>query len=104
MFVGVGLPQIAALAGKAESYAERLFDYPEIGPLEPEAADQAIAEPAAAEGVSFEPEALNGARAATNGARAATAGYPYFLQESARGPRSASTVASCTSDTPGAVR
>ena len=74
MFVGAGLPQIAALAGKAKSYAERLFDYPEIGPLDPDAADQAIAEPATAEGVAFGPGALDEVRAAT-------AGYPYFLQE-----------------------
>ena len=26
MFIGAGLPQVAALAGKAKSYAERLFD------------------------------------------------------------------------------
>jgi hypothetical protein len=38
LFVGAGLPQIAALAGNAKSYAERLFDYPDIGPLPPEAA------------------------------------------------------------------
>ena len=31
LFIGAGLPQVAALAGKAKSYAERLFDYPEVG-------------------------------------------------------------------------
>ncbi len=33
MFFGGGLPQLAQLAGDAKSYAERLFDYPPIGPL-----------------------------------------------------------------------
>jgi hypothetical protein len=31
--VGAGLPQLLALAGNAKSYAERLFDFPQIGPL-----------------------------------------------------------------------
>jgi hypothetical protein len=30
--VGAGLPQLRALAGDAKSYAERLFDFPTIGP------------------------------------------------------------------------
>ena len=34
LFMGAGLPQVAALAGKAKSYAERLFDYPQVGPLD----------------------------------------------------------------------
>jgi len=29
-----GLPQLLALAGNAKSYAERLFDFPQIGPLD----------------------------------------------------------------------
>jgi hypothetical protein len=43
--------------GKAKSYAERLFDFPEVGPLPPEAARRAIEKPAEDEGVSFEPAA-----------------------------------------------
>jgi hypothetical protein len=31
--VGAGLPQLRGRMGKAKSYAERLFDFPEIGPL-----------------------------------------------------------------------
>src|SRR5947209_20364778 len=30
---GAGLPQLAALAGEAKSYAERLFENPPVGPL-----------------------------------------------------------------------
>ncbi len=33
VFVGAGLPQLPGLAGDAKSYAERLFDFPEIGSL-----------------------------------------------------------------------
>jgi hypothetical protein len=31
--VGAGLPQLVGQAGRAKSYTERLFEYPEIGPL-----------------------------------------------------------------------
>ena len=33
MLVGAGLPQLPARMGNAKSYAERLFDFPQIGPL-----------------------------------------------------------------------
>jgi Cdc6-like AAA superfamily ATPase len=32
MIIGTGLPQLRGRAGNAKSYAERLFDYPAIGP------------------------------------------------------------------------
>jgi len=32
--VGAGLPQIAALSGNAQSYAERHFIYPQVGQLD----------------------------------------------------------------------
>jgi hypothetical protein len=71
---GAGLPQLAGLAGEAKSYAERLFAYPEIGPLTPEAAKDAIVEPLRRNDVSIEPDALELLLAKTKG-------YPYFLQE-----------------------
>ena len=43
---GAGLPQLAALAGEAKSYAERLFDFPSVGALDKGAATQAIADAA----------------------------------------------------------
>jgi hypothetical protein len=55
---GAGLPQLPGLMVDAKSYAERLFSYPEIGPLSPDAARQALFEPARAEGVGFEDDAL----------------------------------------------
>lgn len=72
--VGAGLPQLRGRAGNAKSYAERLFDYPEIGPLSPDAAIQALTKPAEHENVRFE-------AAAVESIAARTKGYPYFLQE-----------------------
>jgi AAA ATPase domain len=57
-FVGAGLPQIAALAGNAKSYAERLFTYPEVGQLDAGAARAALIHPAKIEGVDFEDDAV----------------------------------------------
>ena len=71
---GAGLPQLAGLAGEAKSYAERLFDYPEVGPLPHEAARAAIAAPLEAEGVAITEEALETIVEQTRG-------YAYFLQE-----------------------
>lgn len=71
---GAGLPQVAALAGEAKSYAERLFDYPGVGPLDPEAAETAVREPIQDEGAAIEPAALRQIVQVTKG-------YPYFLQE-----------------------
>jgi len=72
--VGAGLPQLRGKMGKAKSYAERLFDYPEIGSLEDEDARLALSQPAKDEGVAFEKEALDQIIAETHC-------YPYFLQE-----------------------
>ena len=72
--VGAGLPQIVGLAGQSKSYAERLFDYPKVGPLEDADARRALAQPAADMQVQYEDAAL--ARMVT-----VTRGYPYFLQQ-----------------------
>jgi hypothetical protein len=74
VLVGAGLPQLRGRMGRAKSYAERLFDFPEIGPLLPPAARTAITKPAAAEGVGVSEDALE-----LIGQK--TRGYPYFLQE-----------------------
>jgi hypothetical protein len=71
---GAGLPQIAALAGEAKSYAERLFDYPAIGPLDDAAARRAIRGPLREEWKDIEEAALALIVKRTHG-------YPYFLQE-----------------------
>lgn len=72
--IGAGLPQLVGKAGRAKSYAERLFDYPELGPLTKKDAESALQEPAEREGVSFTKEAIDEIINVTEG-------YPYFLQE-----------------------
>ena len=74
VLVGAGLPQLRGRMGRAKSYAERLFDFPEIGPLPPPAARTAIAKPAEAEGVKVSEDALDRIIKTAHG-------YPYFLQE-----------------------
>jgi len=48
LMLGAGLPNIRNLAVKSRSYAKRLFTFPVIGPLSPEAAIIALQEPAIA--------------------------------------------------------
>ncbi len=74
VLVGAGLPQLRGRMGRAKSYAERLFDFPEIGALDDESARSAIAKPARSQGVEISEEALAEIVRATQG-------YPYFLQE-----------------------
>lgn len=74
VLVGAGLPMLPGLAGQAKSYAERLFDFPEIGPLSEKDAKKALQEPVRAEGVEFSSDALDEIVRITRG-------YPYFLQE-----------------------
>ncbi|MFM9852424.1 MAG: ATP-binding protein [Sphingomonadaceae bacterium] len=74
LFIGAGLPQIAALAGNAKSYAERLFNYPEVGRLDDAAARQALVRPAEQEGADYHDDAIIEILRLTNS-------YPYFIQE-----------------------
>lgn len=74
MLVGTGLPQLPALAGNAKSYAERLFNYPSLGPLSVVDAKEAIAAPAREQGIAFTDSALLRLFEITRG-------YPYFIQE-----------------------
>jgi AAA ATPase-like protein len=74
ILVGAGLPQLPGLAGNAKSYAERLFDFPEIGSLGADDAKAVLATPANEQGVEFADDALDRLLNFTQG-------YPYFLQE-----------------------
>lgn len=74
ILVGAGLPQLPGLAGNAKSYAERLFDFPEIGSLDADDAKAVLATPAREQGVEFSDDALDSLLDFTQG-------YPYFLQE-----------------------
>ena len=72
--IGAGLPQLVGQAGRAKSYAERLFEYPRIGPLTADDAKKALVVPAEELGVAFENGALTEILNQTQA-------YPYFLQE-----------------------
>lgn len=72
--VGAGLPQLRGKMGRAKSYAERLFDFPEIEALPPESAKQAIRIPLQEQSVEITEDSLDLIFEKTQG-------YPYFLQE-----------------------
>ena len=72
--IGAGLPQLPGKMGSAKSYAERLFDFPQVGPLNDVAAQLAIVKPAKHQGVDFSDVAVQRIIKETEG-------YPYFLQE-----------------------
>jgi AAA ATPase domain len=72
--IGAGLPQLPGKMGSAKSYAERLFDFPMVGPLNATAAYSAIVKPAKQQGVDFSEQAVGQIIDETKG-------YPYFLQE-----------------------
>ena len=74
LLVGAGLPQLRGRMGRAKSYAERLFDFPEVGPLDEASAVTAIRRPIEAEDAAITDDALDLIVQETHC-------YPYFLQE-----------------------
>lgn len=74
VLIGAGLPQLVGKTGQAKSYAERMFEYPELGALKKEDAKAALQIPVGKAGVDFTEEALDEIFRVTEG-------YPYFLQE-----------------------
>ena len=74
VLIGAGLPILPGLAGESKSYAERLFSFPDVGPLSEADAAKAIHEPIEEAGESIADDALGEICRLTKG-------YPYFLQE-----------------------
>ena len=74
VLIGAGLPILPGMAGESKSYAERLLQFPGIGPLSKSDAAKALEDPVKAVGAEFEPAALRKIFQLTQG-------YPYFLQE-----------------------
>ena len=74
VLIGAGLPILPGLVGESKSYAERLFSFPDVGPLPEPDAIKALQYPVRAAGEAFEPAALHEIFRLTKG-------YPYFLQE-----------------------
>jgi hypothetical protein len=72
--IGAGLPNLPGKLSEARSYAERLFDYRRIGPLDEASSTRALEEPAVKFGARFQPAALQTLLHAAGG-------YPYFIQE-----------------------
>jgi hypothetical protein len=72
--LAAGLPQLLGQMGRAKSYAERLFEFVAVGPLDADAARAAIRLPIEREGERIDAAALDAIVAETRG-------YPYFLQE-----------------------
>lgn len=72
VLVAAGLPILPGLAGESKSYAERLFDFPGIGPLGESDAIKALQDPVKAVGERFDPVALKEIFRMTR---------DYFLQE-----------------------
>jgi hypothetical protein len=72
--VGAGLPQLRGRMGRAKSYAERLFAFPEIGALSTIDASAALENPIRHAGADIE-------KGAVKRIVDITQGYPYFLQE-----------------------
>lgn len=74
LLIAAGLPILPGLMGESKSYAERLFSFPDIGPLPEPDATKALQDPVRLAGEAFEPAALAEIFRLTRG-------YPYFLQE-----------------------
>jgi len=72
--VGAGLPDLQVRLIAAKPYADRLFQYRELGRLPDPAARAALVGPAATLGIEYEEKA---ARQVVR----ESAGYPYFIQE-----------------------
>lgn len=74
VLIGAGLPILPGLAGESKSYAERLFSFPDIGPLSEPESEKALSDPVRTVGEKFDNAALKEIFRMTKG-------YPYFLQE-----------------------
>lgn len=72
--VGAGLPDLQVRLISAKPYADRLFQYHELGRLPEAAARAALIAPAATRGLRFEEQAAQQVVRES-------AGYPYFIQE-----------------------
>lgn len=74
VLIAAGLPILPGLAGESKSYAERLFSFPNVGPLNEVDASKALQDPVTKVGVTFTETALKEIYTQTRG-------YPYSLQE-----------------------
>ncbi len=73
VLIAAGLPQLVGNMGRSKSYAEGLFEFIEIGPLQRKDAATVLVDPIQKEGERI-------AKAAVDAIVADTQGYPFFLQ------------------------
>ena len=74
LLAAAGLPQLRARVAEAKTYAERLFEFRDVGPLDAQASADAVAKPIRGRNADITPDAVTMIVAETQG-------YPYFLQE-----------------------
>jgi len=74
LLAAAGLPQLRARVAEAKTYAERLYEFRDVGPLDAQASADAVAKPIRARSADITPDAVTTIVAETQG-------YPYFLQE-----------------------
>ena len=74
LLAAAGLPQLRGRVAEAKTYAERLFEFREVGPLDEKASGDAVAKPIRTRNADIAPDALQTIVEETRG-------YPYFLQE-----------------------
>lgn len=95
--IAAGLPQLLGQMGRAKSYAERLFAFVRLGPLDAAAAAEAIRVPIDREEETIEAAALAAIVRETEG-------YPYFLQEWGKHSWDAAAQSPITADDVAAAR
>lgn len=74
ILIGAGLPQLRGQAGRAKSYAERLFEFPKVGALDRRAVADALRKPIVSAGASIDEDTIDRVYEETQG-------YAYFVQE-----------------------
>ncbi|GLZ86696.1 ATPase [Metapseudomonas resinovorans] len=74
VLIGAGYPSLRGKAGNLKPYAERLFEFPVLGPLEPQLARTAFLKPAHDNGVIVDESVVDLVLDLTKG-------YPFFIQQ-----------------------
>jgi hypothetical protein len=74
LLIGAGLPPLLGHMGNSKSYAERLFDYPRVGPLNRKGVEQAVQGPIEKAHAYIDRRAIDHIYQVSQG-------YPFFVQQ-----------------------
>ena len=74
LLMGAGLPPLLGHMGNSKSYAERLFDYPRVGPLDRKGVEQAVQTPVEKARAYIDRRAIDHIFQVSQG-------YPFFVQQ-----------------------